>query len=344
MRSAITFLSLSLGLAACVDAPATSSTTQQSVARNMLASNMLASNQLASNMLASNMLASNMLASNMLASNQLGSGMLLSTPDGRTVMSYILSCALPSGTTVVADKVGACVTDADCATPPGNTTIAGACDIGNNTCTYNFFGVVGLTPEWIHKPLDQTGRHWISACLFARINAHATSEEISLRGENKALQVSPDEQLLFSLEEGAFWGNVFRDNKSILWVACTGRDLAQGVSGGLTIRDCAKPDPANPGFTKCGFVYAGNCGAFNAALPRAPHACRQFESAPGQASFYEGCRQPVADRPRPGGATDRDDGGEHGDRPHDGGHNDNDPDDGDNRASFDEVITTFVAS
>src|SRR6516225_9613772 len=89
---------------------------------NRLASNRLASNRLASNRLASNRLASNRLASNRLASNGLVETRLqansetadmLNTADGREVYSYIVSCALPEGTTIEADVPG----DEDTAPP-----------------------------------------------------------------------------------------------------------------------------------------------------------------------------------------------------------------------------------
>jgi hypothetical protein len=321
--------SCALLLVGCVAAETTSTTTQGLEAKNKLVANKLVANKLVANKLVANKLVANKLVANQLAINPIGAGGLLSSADGREVLSYVVSCALPAPQTVVAENQGTCSVDTDCQDLPqelGNTTFGGAC-AANHTCTYSFFGVIGVTPDWVDHPLDTAGKHWLSACLFSRVNAHDTAEEISLRGENSALTVSSDEQLLYSVEEGAFWGNLFTgDNKPILWNACTGRDLAQGVSGGLTIRDCAKPDPANPGFTKCGFNYAGDCAAFNPALPKAPHACLEFETRAGYAYYYEGCHVP----------------GPHAlAKAHDG---DDDGDDGENKYErFDEVVTTFVA-
>jgi hypothetical protein len=343
-----TAASLAIG---CVASDSTSSTSQAVTAWNRLAANRLAANRLAANRLAANRLAANRLAANQLSVNQIAAGDLLSTPDGRDVMSYVVSCALPANETLVATSSTACSTDTDCADLPleaGNTTFSGACSASHtctHTCTYSFSGVVGVAPQWADDKLDQAGRRWVSACLFSRVNGHDTSEEISLRGENDALTVAPDEQLLFNLEEGAFWGDLFRGtDKPILWVACSGRDNVGSVSGGLTIRECARPDPAHPGFTMCGFYYAGNCGDYNPVL-NATHACQAFESEKDHASFYDGCHV----SPPVNAKADGDDSGiasRHGSI-RAGGDPIMDGDLDDDQANqfevFDEVITTFVA-
>jgi len=59
-----------------------------------------------------------------------------------------------------------------------------------------------------------------------------------------------------------------------------------GHSGGLTDRDCAKPDPNDPTHTLCGFTYAGDCGGF------APvHACEHFSPQ----GFYRECHDQPGD-------------------------------------------------
>ena len=67
-----------------------------------------------------------------------------------------------------------------------------------------------------------------------------------MRGQNKALAVSPEEAATYTLEEGAFYGNYFvTQGEPVSWIACRGEDQASGEVGGLISRDCAEPDPAD---------------------------------------------------------------------------------------------------
>ena len=266
----------------------------------------------------------NKLATNKLATNMLTASSLLSTPDGREVYSYLIGCAVPAGTTIEA-------------------TIPGAPDVPPSTANYtcsggvcDFDGVVGLAPHWLDHTPTERDLGWVSACLFARCNAHNTAEEISLRGDASALSVGVDEAAIYTLEEAAFYGDMFTpDNQPIDWNACLGRDKAAGNEGGLADRDCAVEDPSNPGYTICGFKYAGHCGNYSTQFPT-PYACSQFETDPNHASFYDSCyNSDVLGR----APTHHDD--DHGDRDHInlGGHHDLEDDDN----VYHQVITTFVA-
>jgi hypothetical protein len=257
-------------LVGCADVPAESSKTATVVGGNKLAGNKLAGNKLAGNKLAGNKLAGNKLSEGRLNVNMDTAGKLLSTEDGREVFSFIVSCALPSDITLEANVDGT---------------------------TFDFFGELGLTPEWIAGPLGSTGQGWISACMFSRVNANDVPLPISMRGANVALATDSDERTGWSVEEGAFYGNLFTPgNDPILWIACRGAgQLASPDASGLVARDCAKPDPANPGFTQCGFIFAGDCGAF-----ASDQACEQF-SASG--TFYRRCHQaPLSSRAKNGGS------------------------------------------
>ena len=266
-------------LSACmIDAPVSESTTTQAIeAHNRLASNRLASNRLASNRLASNRLASNRLASNRLASNSL-TAQILESEEGRDVYSYIASCALPEDLTMEATIPGSEPVE-DTAPPETPYT----CVSATRRCT--FPGGLGLTPRWIDHKLDPVGQRWISACLFARVNANHVAELISMRGRNEGLIVSPEEFEQYTAEEGAFYGNLFLDDPDPSiepdWHACRGRAKAACPGeigcGGLANRDCAAEDPANPGKTYCGFSYDGDCST----------ACRTFDAAEGT---YGECR------------------------------------------------------
>ncbi|MGE5185097.1 MAG: hypothetical protein ACM31C_23675 [Acidobacteriota bacterium] len=264
-------------LAACAVDPLTSTTDQNATGNNALAANALAANALAANALAANALAPNALAANALAANALAANALLTDASGRSVYSYIVSCALPADVVVIADVPG--VSD----TPVGSPF---TCSAATQQCT--FPGGLGLAPYWADRRLDAEGQQWISSCLFARVSAFGTPDEISLRGRNPALAVSDAELELYTTQEGAFYGNWFAKTA---WVpgdalACSGEGQLGGVTGGLVKRACARPDPANPGYTLCGFTYTGWCADYTPQAPT-PHACNNFRSAGG--GYYDEC-------------------------------------------------------
>jgi hypothetical protein len=266
---------------------------------NRLAANRLAANRLAANRLAANRLAANRLAANRLELDPDGSSELITTPEGREVLSFIISCAIPDGVTLVGEHAGT---------------------------TYEFFGELGLAPRWEKRPLDRKGKGWVSACLFSRVNANNVAIPISLRGPHSQLAATPDEKTNWSLEEGAFYGDYFTaPDEPIDWIACRGRDQAAGETGGLVERDCAEPDPANPGKTYCGFKYAGDCGAW--ATQR---ACKKFKVA---GTYYMDCSASAAKKHHKGGEHDDDD----------DDHDDDDDDDHDwKNKKYRQVITTYV--
>lgn len=229
-----------------------------------LASNRLASNRLASNRLASNRLASNALATQGLQAHD-AAAELLATPEGREVFGYIVSCALPPDVTITATV---------------------------DDVPYEFPGSLGLAPRWLEKKLNKKGQRWVSACLLARVNRFETAEAVSLRGDHEGLGVSLDEAEIYSVQEGAFYGQLFDDDGDIQWFACRGEGQASGEFGGLGLRDCAEPDPADPTHTICGLTYAGDCADYTPAFP-SDYACKTFDAA---TTSYERCH----DRPGPG--------------------------------------------
>jgi len=253
------------------------------VTHNRLAGNRLAGNRLAGNRLAGNRLAGNRLSTNGLEADMSTAGELLSTPEGRELYAYVISCALPSGTTIEATIPGA----PDSGPGTGNDT--------PYTCTSErcvFGGGINLAPRWINRKLTRTGQRWVSACLFARVNLYDTAESISLRGSHEALAVFVDEAELYPLEEGAFYGQAFTDlDQPIGWFACRGEAQAAGESGGLILRDCTEPDPNDPAHTLCGFNFAGDCASYSPASPA--YACQVRDAA---RTFYDKCHE----RPGPG--------------------------------------------
>jgi hypothetical protein len=284
-------------LVACVVAPGETTSSDEVVGVNRIAANRIAANRIAANRIAANRIAANRIAANRLRVNLLTTRELLSTDDGRAVFSLIVSCALPDTITLVATVDG---TD------------------------FEFFGEIGLAPQWLDTRLNPHGQRWVSACMFARVNDRTLAIPISMRGPNRELAADAEERALWTLEEGAFYGNLFGPlDEPIQWFACRGRDLAAGATGELVNRDCAKPDPANPGRTLCDFVFAGDCGNF-----ASDQACEAFSR---NGTFYRVCHtSPIRRHHHHDGHRD-------GDRDRDG---DGDRDDEDD--VFEQVITTFV--
>jgi len=249
-------------LAACAEAPDESTTTLPRVIGNGVLVDKLTGVKPASNKLASDKLAGVRLGDNLFQLNLDSASKLLSTADGIEVLSFIVSCALPADITLEA-------------------TVDGT--------TLDFFGEVGLAHDWMARPLGAEGRGWVSACLFARMNDSNEALPISLRSFSAALTTDADERDGWSVEEGAFYGNLFTPGDDPpLWISCRGSgQLSNPDAGGLVGRDCAKPDPARPGFSLCGSIFAGDCGAFSHN-----RVCEQF-SATG--TFYRRCHQAPLD-------------------------------------------------
>lgn len=232
---------------ACVDEPDVSTRTQGVLEGNAIAINGIAINGIALNGIAINGIAINQLSNNLylMASNN-----LISTTEGREVLKYVIGCAIPSGITLTGSYAGV---------------------------TYNYVGELGLSPSWLDRGLRESEQRWVSACLLARVNRFGVPVSISLRGAHKALKVTEAEARDYSVEEGAFYGNVFQAVAApMVWNACRGRDQAAGDDGTLDLRDCAEPDPAHPGLTLCGFSYAGDCADWT--RPTNPYACKKYRS------------------------------------------------------------------
>ena len=148
-----------------------------SAADAKLAGNKLSSNSWPAAKADATILAANKLAASKLppegflvhryAANPAGVAGLIATDAGREVLTFIVSCALPEGTSLVA-------------TGPGDIT-------------YEFFGEIGLAKEWLHNALDNEGRGWMSACLFARTSGSHVPVPLSMRGQHRALALAPGE-------------------------------------------------------------------------------------------------------------------------------------------------------
>lgn len=209
-------------------------------------------NRLASNRLASNRLASNRLASNSLGAAALTSADLVDSEDGREVLSYIVSCALPADESVtVQDSAGT---------------------------SYTFPGSIGLAPGWATGTPSVSDRRWVTACLLARTNYYGVSVQLSMRGANDALATDAAEEAAYGQLEGAFYGDLF-DANGQSWNACgTSADPINHL------RLCTISEDGTT--TKCGFTYTHLCGAADETNPAACSGGAPYASCDGSGATW----------------------------------------------------------
>ena len=137
-----------------------------------------------------------------------------------------------------------------------------------------FHGRLGLAPEWADGQCDEACQEWVSACLLTRVNAYSVPFELTGRGENPAIPVGED--LDYTVEEGAFFGNIFVDPP--LSYACRG---AGWDPLAMSLRTCTLPG------SRCGIAVVGPCGPVD-GTPGAVsqrHACESRD----EAGFYRDC-------------------------------------------------------
>jgi hypothetical protein len=138
----------------------------------------IGSNRIGSNRIGSNRLSANRIGSNRLSANRIGdvwvgarrmrvnmaaADMLLATPGGRELFAVLVACALPDDITLVA-------------------TVGGK--------EFEFVGEMNLAAQWLFVPLDRSGQGWVSACTFAKVNAHDVAVEVSFRGPRVGLDTN----------------------------------------------------------------------------------------------------------------------------------------------------------
>jgi hypothetical protein len=116
-----------------------------------------------------------------------------------------------------------------------------------------FPGRLGLAPEWLESSCDDACRQKVSACLLALTNRTGKHVQLSLLSASPrmsaALRPSQEDQA-FPFQEGAFFGDVFRQQGYV----CHGRDDRKGPQ---VKRFCAaQPASCNGLFT---FTDVGRC-------------------------------------------------------------------------------------
>ncbi len=170
---------------------------------------------------------------------------LMSTDGGREVLAYAVKCAFSSSQTLVATYAGT---------------------------TYSYPGEVGIAPSWSSRGLSHDEQTWMTACLMARTNYWGISVPISIRGDFSALATTSTEVTAYSVQEGAFFGNLFVSPP--VFGTCQGAGILNRTpSAWLALRLCATAVPGTA-TTACGFVAAGNCRDICALDPKGYEDCR----------------------------------------------------------------------
>jgi len=176
----------------------------------------------------------------------------------RSLMKYFVECALPQGQSV-------------------------SMELGGEKLTIE--GWSGLAPQWQSGPCDKSCQRWVSACLLARTNAYGIPVRIQMRAPSPThyddTGKAPEE--LFVVEEGAFFGNIFKH--PMRRYSCRGRGFDPFM---MTFRNCAMADNG------CGIMHLGTCGDHDGTIggPGDRVVCEDFDAKQG---VYKRCHNRSAD-------------------------------------------------
>jgi len=112
----------------------------------------------------------------------------METEQGRTLVEYIVKCALPADRSIFKHYME-----------------------GEQSVEREFFGMLGVAPEWEASRCDIDCQERMTGCLLAHINTADVHEPIYLVGTNEAFPyIGPSLDLVgFPRQEAAFYGNVF---------------------------------------------------------------------------------------------------------------------------------------
>lgn len=137
-----------------------------------------------------------------------GVGLMTST-SGRTTLSYLVKCALPTGRSITKKD--------------------------QNGASYTFRGSVGVAPAWETGTCDTNCQKWVSACILAHINTTGTNLAIWLVADPaQQPQIGWSRSSTYPNQEGAFFGNIFVSPPQAHY--CVGRNIqASAVAGRLGV-------------------------------------------------------------------------------------------------------------
>jgi hypothetical protein len=132
-----------------------------------------------------------------------------------------------------------------CALNPGqfwNVTINGT--------TLLVEGDLGLAPSLSSPPTLEQVR-WLSACLMARVNYYKSEVNISVR--SLLWTTTPEEEALYNVFEGSFFGNIFSNPQQKYVCQGTDKEHALDISPDRVRRVCTDS------YDYCEFLVVGNC-------------------------------------------------------------------------------------
>ncbi|MFT3768524.1 MAG: hypothetical protein QM820_24015 [Minicystis sp.] len=195
-------------------------TSQAVLTSNALTANALTANALTANALTANALTANALTANALTANALVAGALTNDPSARTVLKYIVGCALPAGTQLDVDLGGD---------------------------TYHYEGQLGLAPSWGNAggKCDAACRGWVSGCVLSRLNYLGMPVPLSVRGNRSELGAGGPEQQAYPQREATYYGDIFASPQVRL--GC----LSPGAG--------ADPRVCGPSLASCAVTFVGPC-------------------------------------------------------------------------------------
>jgi hypothetical protein len=202
-----------------------SSTNGLTMLNGLSLTNGLSGNGLSGNGLSGNGLSGNGLIMDALNGSKAlaSSSTLMNSASGRTLVSYIVKCALPSGHSITKkDTAGT---------------------------SYNFPGQIGTASEWEAGGCNTTCQERMSACLIAHVNTSGVHIPIWLDSEGA---IGWGQNISFPYQEGSFWGNVFISPPVARF--CSGPDLDSATVPGRLGANSNAPytNPfGNPG--PCGY-------------------------------------------------------------------------------------------
>ena len=132
--------------------------------------------------------------------NGLANGVgLMSSPDGRTTLAYIVKCALPAGRSISKKD--------------------------QNNANYTFAGQIGVAPEWETDACETDCQERVTACVLAHVNT--TGQHIQLWLDSDVPAIGWGRSTDYPYQEGSFFGNIFQDQPKAYY--CDGKDFDQGT-------------------------------------------------------------------------------------------------------------------
>ncbi len=211
LNNKVTWLAASLALASALmgcqpgaeDDGAGASTTSELATQNGLSllNGLSLTNGLSGNGLSGNGLSGNGLSGNGLLMDPLNgtkalaqTSTLMNDASSRTLVSYIVKCALPANHSITKKDSGG--------------------------TSYTYAGLIGTAPEWEAGTCNTTCQERMSACLMAHVNTSGVHIPIWLDSEGA---IGWGQNTSYPYQEGSFFGNVFVSPPKAYF--CNGRDF-----------------------------------------------------------------------------------------------------------------------